>query len=962
MARPSRHQLRSVALTRLQPRRLAALLAALTLVIGSAPAPATATDPTPSADEFTPPEVVDRPRLDRPSSESSAGITAAAEFSIPGFQETIVFSGLSQPIVVEFSPDGRVFVAEKSGVIKVFDSLTDPAPSIWANVSTNVHDYWDRGLLGMTLDPNFPTTERVYVSYAYNSASPPWPDGNCPSPPGGTTDGCVIGGRLSALEQGEPEEVLVEDWCQQFPSHSMSDIVFDDAGALYVNGGDGANFNATDTGQWGGSLPETPTPVNPCGDPPNEGGALRSQDLRGTGDPVGLSGTVVRVNRFTGEPMPDNPASGAADDNEKRIVAYGLRNPFRMAMHPVTGELWIGDVGWSAWEEIDRHTDPDGAVRNFGWPCREGASFEPGGYGSVDLCESMTTWTGPHFAYSHGSEVVSGDGCGGGGSLSGMAFYEGGDYPDTYDNALFFTDYSRKCLWVIPDTNQDGIPDVGSRAHFADLADPVQLTTGPSGDLFYVDIGDFAVPNSGSVRRISFDVNDPPVADANADPTSGAAPLEVEFDASGSTDPEGDPLTYAWDFDDDGDGLFNDAAGISPSHVYASPGSYDARVRVRDDNGGEDIDEVTVNVDNEGPVADITQPASSLQWSVNQMISFSGTGIDPDEGSLDADAFTWQLIQHHCPLGVCHAHPVGTFPDTKNGSFPAPDHEYPSHLELTLTVEDQFGVTDTDSVTIQPRTVNLRIESEPAGMTLTAGWVTDQAPFTLTAIAGSTIQLRAPDPQSNGGVEYTWQSWSDGGAATHLVTAATSGTYLATFAGDDVGGSVSFTDIAGSPFRGDIAWLVEHGITAGCAPTRYCPDATVTREQMASFLVRALGLTAGATPDRFTDIAGSGHRGDINRLATAGITAGCTATRFCPSARVTREQMASFLARALELGGSAPDAFGDDDDSQHEGAINRLAQAGVTAGCGPNRFCPTASVTRGQMAAFLHRAFEGLFP
>jgi len=121
-----------------------------------------------------------------------------------GFQETIVFSGLTRPTAVRFSPDGRIFVAEKSGLIKVFDNLTDPTPTIFADLRTNVHNYWDRGLLGLALHPNFPTTPYVYVLYTLDAApggTPPrWgtpgaTSDNCPDPPGGNTNGCVVGGR-----------------------------------------------------------------------------------------------------------------------------------------------------------------------------------------------------------------------------------------------------------------------------------------------------------------------------------------------------------------------------------------------------------------------------------------------------------------------------------------------------------------------------------------------------------------------------------------------------------------------------------------------------------------------------------------------------------------------------------------------------------------------------------------------
>ena len=112
----------------------------------------------------------------------------------PGFQETVAISGLTNPAAVRFSPDGRVFVAEKSGVIKVFDNLSDTTPTVFANLSTNVHNFWDRGLLGLALDPSFPANPYVYVLYAHDAAiggvAPRWgtpgvlSDG-CPTPPGG---------------------------------------------------------------------------------------------------------------------------------------------------------------------------------------------------------------------------------------------------------------------------------------------------------------------------------------------------------------------------------------------------------------------------------------------------------------------------------------------------------------------------------------------------------------------------------------------------------------------------------------------------------------------------------------------------------------------------------------------------------------------------------------------------------
>ncbi len=115
----------------------------------------------------------------RASSGSDA--TTGATTTLPsGFQETVAISGLENPTTLRFASDGRVFVAEKSGVIKVFDGLDDTEPGTFADLRTEVDNYWDRGLLGLALDPGFPATPYVYVLYTYDAP----PGGTAPS---GTT-------------------------------------------------------------------------------------------------------------------------------------------------------------------------------------------------------------------------------------------------------------------------------------------------------------------------------------------------------------------------------------------------------------------------------------------------------------------------------------------------------------------------------------------------------------------------------------------------------------------------------------------------------------------------------------------------------------------------------------------------------------------------------------------------------
>lgn len=166
-----------------------------------------------------------------------------------------------------------------------------------------------------------------------------------------------------------------------------------------------------------------------------------------------------------------------------------------------------------------------------------------------------------------------------------------------------------------------------------------------------------------------------------------------------------------------------------------------------------------------------------------------------------------------------------------------------------------------------------------------------------------------------------------------------------------------FTDIADSKFRNDIIWIANEKITYGCTDTKYCPKGFVLRDQMATFLRRAMSLS-GASKNYFSDTWGNKHQDSINRAAEVGLTYGCSGTRYCPSGTVTRAQMASFLARALNLPRASRDYFWDDNGNRHEDAINSVAAAGITVGCASGRYCPSGLVTREQMAAFLRRSFQ----
>lgn len=753
----------------------------------------------------------------------------------PGFEETTVISGLVAPTALRFAPDGRVFIAEKRGTIKVYDSLLDGTSDTLADLSAIVRGQGDHGLLGLAIDPGFPIRPYVYILYTVDK--PPfwlgfdpsfqWND-VCPTPPGKLVDGCVVYGRLARLTWGldgdgknvqvAPEQILIDSqWCAQGPSHTVGDLRFGADGALYVSAGDGAFFTSTpDYGQRGGTLPDTTSPLvprNPCDDPPAgvggsmtapsaEGGSLRSQDIRTSGDPVSYDGTILRVDPDTGAALADNPLVGVGAPDDDAIIAYGLRNPYRMAFRPGTNELWVADVGRAAWEELNRiPSTTDAIVENFGWPCYEGAS--PHGIFDAEnltVCESLYAEPGaetpPFYAYAH--VPPSPDGCslstvgpttGAGAAVSAIGFYETGSYPAQYDGALFFGDYVRKCVWVLF-PGVDGQPDPASLMTFVSASGaPADLQTGPDGDLFYVSGYDF------TVRRIQYTgVNTSPTAVIAANPPSGVAPLTVQFDGAGSSDPDpGDSIT-GWEWDLDGDGEFDDSTSAAPSFVYPIPATVTVRLRVTDGHGATGTSELVVDVSNSPPAPSIAEPTPLLQWAVGETVTFSGEAIDLQDGVLPPSALRWELRFHHCSSpGDCTVQVVQEFAGVSGGSFSAPDHDYPTHLDLLLEATDSLGATSSVVVEIFPRTVLLRLESDPAGLQLVFGEETATAPFEREVIVGSLSSISAVTPQNVGEVVHHFFSWSDGGALVHEVTAPEQPTtYSALFVPDVDGDGVGF--------------------------------------------------------------------------------------------------------------------------------------------------------------------------
>jgi glucose/arabinose dehydrogenase len=412
-----------------------------------------------------------------------------------GFVLETYVSGLDRPVDLQWAPNGLLYVADKGGTVAVIqDGTLLPAP--FMDIRNQVNRSSDRGLLGLALHPAFPATPWVYIVYVYD---PPetlqrtgtaGPDGTgqrvsrlvrvtadaatgyTKAVPG--SERVILGAASTWANIGDPAAQQTDtaaarscgstggyvDDCIPADglSHAIGSIAFGPDGMLYVGNGDAATWTTVDPG------------------------ALRSLD------PDSLAGKILRIDPDTGRGLPGNPFwNGDPTSNRSRVWQLGLRNPFRFRIHPDDGVLWIGDVGWEDWEELNRA----GPGADFGWPCYEGGptgSLQLPGYSALAACKAYLAGanaTAPVYAYPHRS--------GFGGSIIAGEFYRAAQWPAEYQGAIFLSDYSFQEISYA--RTSGGSVQV---LPFADDVLSVDLAVGPDGHLYSANIV------AGAIERIRY--------------------------------------------------------------------------------------------------------------------------------------------------------------------------------------------------------------------------------------------------------------------------------------------------------------------------------------------------------------------------------------------------------------------------------------------------------------------------
>ncbi|MEU2824599.1 ThuA domain-containing protein [Streptomyces bacillaris] len=646
------HRTRKRLLARTRVRKALALftgglLAAATLTLGSAPG-ATAHPGHPGHEE--------------PVAEDFQQVTLAK-----GVEET------GEPMSLAVLPDRSVLHTSRGGELRITDSAGNTRISGTLPVYT--HD--EEGLQGVGVDPDFAENRAIYLFYAPPLDTPP---GDAPET-GTAADFAKFEGvnRLSrfvldedgTLDTASEKKVLDVPTSRGICCHVGGDIDFDKDGNLYLSTGDDTNPFASDG-------------FTPIDERPDRNPAFDAQ--RTSGNTNDLRGKILRIKvaedgSYT---IPEgNLFEPGTEKTRPEIYAMGFRNPFRFSVDQATGVLYVGDYGPDA-GAADAQRGPSGKVEfarvtkagNFGWPyCVgdnepyidydfatkvSGAAFDcanlknesPHNTGLVDLPPAEAAWV----PYDGGSLPEFGSGSES--PMGGPVYRYDADldspvkFPEAYDGDFFAGEFGRRWIKRIEqdaDGTVQSINDVPwSGTQIMDMA------FGPDGALYVLDYGLawFGGDENSALYRIENATGGrSPIAEASANKTSGTAPLKVKFSSAGTSDGDGDPLTYSWDF---GDGGTSTAA--DPTYTYRKNGTYVATVTAEDPTGRTGSASVHITVGNTAPTVELVLPEDGQLFAFGDSVPFKVNVSDPEDGTIDCTKVEVKFTLGH----DSHGHDITT--------------------------------------------------------------------------------------------------------------------------------------------------------------------------------------------------------------------------------------------------------------------------------------------------------------
>ncbi|WP_322936371.1 PQQ-dependent sugar dehydrogenase [Nocardioides bizhenqiangii] len=476
-------------------------------------------------------------------------------------------------------------------------------------------------------------------------------------------------------------------------------------------------------------------------------------------------GKVLRLNKNGSIPV-DNPFYTQAAGKYRSIYSKGHRNPYTFDFDQ-RGHLMLAEVGLSSYEEIN---DVVGG-RDYGWPDYEG----PDG-GDVRYVD-------PVGGYAHDQAPEDG-GC----AIIGAAAVDPATstFPASYDGDFFYADYCNG--WM-----KSFDPVTGTSTPFATgIVNPTHVVFGPDGNLYYLTRN--SGTGSGWITRITYTGSTAPSISAQPrDATVGvgqAATFTVE--AQGAA-----PLSYQWFRNGT---AISGATSASYTLTNAQPSDSGAsfRVSVANASGSVTSQPATLTVvTNQAPSATITSPAATLTYLAGQKIDYSATATDPEDGTLPASAFDWEIIFHH----DTHTHPfLDPAPGSRSGSFTVPDSGFETAanvwFEMRLQVTDSAGRTTTVSRNVHPRTTTLSLQASPADARPALDGTLVSSNHKVLTVRNMRRIVSAPGPQALIGGSWRFDTWSDRGQNQHeIVPTAGNNWFMAVFRLDagNVGTGVGLT-------------------------------------------------------------------------------------------------------------------------------------------------------------------------
>jgi glucose/arabinose dehydrogenase len=412
-----------------------------------------------------------------------SGAATAAPNLPSGYSFTTLTTGLNLPTNMAWLPDGTMLITLKAGLVKqVKNGVVQPGNVV--DITSTTNDYWDRGLLGIAVDPDYSNNHYLYLLHTYENNKSDYTGTKMNQLLRVTIDPAtntqVAGSTVVLLGTQTPatscQDLPATADCipSDSPSHSVGDVQFASDGTLFVTSGDGSSFDYTDML------------------------ALRAQDLDH------LNGKMLHIDK-NGKGVSTNPFyTGNANDNKSKVWAYGLRNPWRFAIKPGTNVPYITDVGYSTWEEVNV-AQPG---RNFGWPCYEGAPKQPD-YSTLDGCKTLysqvsagtATVTAPLTATNHNGQQSA---------IAGGTWITGNTYPADITDTFVYGDYALNTMHTLRTDANHAL--VGAPTDFGNnLEAPVDFEQGPDGKLYILGISNAAGDlNTGQLFRLDYATPPPP--------------------------------------------------------------------------------------------------------------------------------------------------------------------------------------------------------------------------------------------------------------------------------------------------------------------------------------------------------------------------------------------------------------------------------------------------------------------